>query len=203
MANDIGVPAGLAGLFEPNQAEVAAAKLDRPFLVGAYGLDRVAGRGRIEEMAGETNAIKTMLAMRKMQQERQKDLLQYGTQSQVVNRFDRLKDYLTALGLPVQDEAVPGFPQSVIAKNQKPSGSINLGGTEEESRVTVEGDPGQNPTIVTRKSKQKVPGVPRPPVGAEPKAPPAAATPAPQKVPAGVQRGQTFRGTDGKLYRAE
>lgn len=204
---EIGVPAGLAGLFEPNQAEVAAAKLDRPFLIGAYGLDRIAGRGRIEEMANETNAIKTLLAMRKLQQERSKDLAHYTTQAPFSERFDQPASIWKQVfpELNIQD-AVPGLPQAIQAQKRKPSGSINLG-DDTVTETTVEGEPGQNPTIVQRRSKRKVgtSGVPTPPASAAPKA---AAPQAEVKVPAGVKRGEVFQGpktaTNPRgLYRAE
>jgi|CXWL01.1.fsa_nt_gi hypothetical protein len=197
---EIGVPAGLAGLFEPNQAEVAAAKLDRPFLIGAYGLDRIAGRGRVEEMANQTNAIKTLLAMRKMKQDRDKDALHYVSQASVLERQDDpsvgLNQALKAYGIDLPP-SVRGFPESVIARNRKPSGSINLGDDTESvvtegainaagERVPV-GTPGSTPTTITQKSKRKV-GVP----GAPPQAAPKAAA------PSGPKAGDPVIGPDGK-----
>lgn len=115
-------PAGLAGLVGPNAGEINAAKMDRPMLLAAYGLQRQQGYDDLSQASGAANRIKAILAMRKMQQERIKNNLQYGTQAHVTNRIDQPSKYITSL-MRGEDAEVPdmvaGYPQSVIAKNQK------------------------------------------------------------------------------------
>lgn len=213
---EIGVPAGLAGLFEPNAAEVQAAQLNRPFLIGAYGLDRIAGRQQLAEMADQTNVIKTMLALRKMKQERLKDVTSAITKPNVTDRFERLAPLLKLAELDLPEEAAPGWPGAKMAQMRKPSGSINLGdetNTEEslvyrnvrtgqESQMAPPGgiESGEWQAIKKSrrvKTKGVAPGVPSPPTAATPKAAPEV------KVPPGVKRGETFKGPDGRTYRAQ
>lgn len=144
MATDIDVPTGLAHLLRPGEAEATAAKLDRPALLAAYALDRRMGYQDMVGMTNEANALKSMLAQRKMQNDRGKDLLHFLTQTQVTDRLQNPADLINQMvkpdGITVPD-AVPGYPESVIANKKKGPGGNTVVQMQERSYIKY-----RNPT---------------------------------------------------------